>query len=62
MSEEVFEPQVPLTVFCERLSARDRRVELVSAFFAWAGQQPELTQATEARFENAFQQFCNQPA
>ena len=63
MSDEMMsEPRIPLQVFCERLSERDKRVELVSAFFAWAGQKDELLQATEAEFTAAYQDFCNQPA
>ena len=63
MSEEVTnEPRIPLQVFCERLSERDKRVELVSAFYAFAQRDEALMQATEAEFTAAYQDFCNQPA
>ena len=63
MSDEVMsEPRIPLQVFCERLSERDKRVELVSAFFSTTQRNEALMQATEAEFVAAFQEFCNQPA
>ncbi len=65
MSEEVVinpEPRIPLQVFCERLSETDKRVELISAFFAQASQDPSQLHGTQAEFSAAFGAFCNQPA
>ena len=52
---------IPLDVFCERLSASDRRIELISAFHSASSRQG-LQNATEADFSDAFAAFCNQPA
>ena len=46
---------IPLAEFCRDLSTRDKRVELVNAFF----KQSPVAVATQADFDIAFNLFAN---
>lgn len=50
-----------LEEFCRRLSATDRRVELISGFFASAKLKGQTT-GTEDQFKARFEAFINEPA
>lgn len=59
----VEEQEIPLSLdeFCTRLSAADRRVELIGGFHAMevkAGRTKDIESAFKARFDG----FVNQPA
>lgn len=50
-----------LEEFCRRLSATDRRVELISGFFASAKLKGQTT-GTEGHLKARFEAFINEPA
>lgn len=52
---------LPVREFCARLSETDRRVELVSAFYATELAAGRTTD-TEQNYSNRFNTFINQPA
>jgi len=52
--------ELTLTEFCTRLSARDRRVELIGGFHA-SQRAAERHKDTEAAYQAAFDAFATQP-
>lgn len=53
--------ELTLTEFCTRLSATDRRVELIGGFFA-ATKAQGVIKDTEAGFAARFEAFATKPA
>ena len=60
-SKKTADPTMPLEQFCQQLSIRDRRVELVNAFFGEMKREG-VVKDTEAGFDARFTAFCGRPA
>lgn len=57
---KVTEFQLPLDEFCTRLSATDKRVEMISGFHSFMKRGGQ-TVATQTVFEAAFRDFATRP-
>lgn len=63
IAEQAQQDEYPLTLdeFCQRLSVKDRRVELIGAF-EFVERATGREKDTEAAYLTRYEQFINQPA